>query len=83
VLDLGTTPEIDLDGADMRTNVQGQLAWRGVRLLLAHADTAELDLLRRAGTMNAIGETNVFETVRAAVAAATLDVPRNSGGSPL
>ena len=44
---------------------------RGLRLLLAHADTAELDLLRRAGTLDAIGEENIFATVRAAVAATT------------
>ena len=55
----------------MLTKVHGQLADRGVRLLLTHADAAELDLLRRAGTLDAIGEENVFETVRAAVAAAS------------
>lgn len=81
VLDLEATPEIDLDGADMLTKVRGQLADRGVRLLLTHADGEELDLLRRAGTLDAIGETNVFETVRAAVAAATLDAPLNPGSS--
>jgi sulfate permease, SulP family len=81
VLDLEATPEIDLDGADMLTKVHGQLADRGVRLLLTHADAEELDLLRRAGTLDTIGETNVFETVRAAVTAATVDVPRNPGGS--
>jgi high affinity sulfate transporter 1 len=73
VLDLEATPQIDLDGADMLTKVHGQLADRGVRILLTHADDVELDLLRRAGTMDAIGETNFFETVRAAVAAATSD----------
>ena len=73
VLDLEATPEIDLDGADILTKVHGQLADRGVRILLAHADAAELDLLRRAGTLQVIGEANIFETVRAAVAAATRD----------
>ena len=80
VLDLEATPEIDLDGADILTKVHGQLADRGVRILLAHADAAELDMLRRAGTLHAIGETNVFETVRAAVAAATRDEPPSPGG---
>jgi hypothetical protein len=42
-----------------------------VRLLLTHADAAELDMLQRAGTIQAIGEENVFETVRDAVAAAS------------
>ena len=66
----------------MLTKVHGQLADRGVRLLLTHADGEELDLLRRAGTMDAIGEMNVFETVRDAVAAATVDTPITPGGSP-
>lgn len=71
VLDLEATPVIDLDGADMLTKVHRQLADRGARLLLVHLDAAELDVLRRAGTMEAVGEENVFETVRAAVVAAT------------
>jgi sulfate permease, SulP family len=82
VLDLEATPEIDLDGADMLMKVHGQLADRGVRIFLSHADGEELDLLRRAGTLDAIGETNVFETVRAAVAAATVEKPISPGGSP-
>jgi MFS superfamily sulfate permease-like transporter len=71
VLDLEATPVIDLDGADMLTKVHGQLADRGVRLLLTHADADEFAVLGRAGTMDAIGQSNVFETVRDAVAAAT------------
>jgi SulP family sulfate permease len=74
VLDLEATPTIDLDGADMLTKVHGQLADRGVRLLLTHVDAQESALLYRAGTMDAIGEANLFQTVRAAVAAAT-DAP--------
>ena len=70
VLDLEATPVVDLDGADMLTKIHGELADRGVRILLVHADTAELDVLRRAGTMDAVGEESVFETVRAAVVAA-------------
>ena len=80
VLDLEATPEIDLDGADMLTKVHGQLADRGVRMVLAHTDALELDLLRRAGTMDVVGETNLFETVRAAVAAATVDAPLGREG---
>jgi SulP family sulfate permease len=74
VLDLEATADIDLDGADMLTKVHGQLADRGVRLMLTHADAVELDMLERAGTMEAIGQENVFETVRAAVTAATSDL---------
>ena len=81
VVDLESTPAIDLDGADMLTKVHGQLADRGVRLLLTHADTAELDMLRRAGTLDAVGEENIFETVRAAVAAA-IQLPPLAGVDP-
>jgi SulP family sulfate permease len=70
VLDLEATPEIDLDGADMLTKVHGELADRGVRLLLTHADADEFHVLGRAGTMDAIGDENFFETVREAVATA-------------
>jgi sulfate permease, SulP family len=70
VLDLEATPHLDLDAADMLTKLNGQLADRGVRLLLAHADPTELEMLSRAGTLSAIGQENVHETVRAAVAAA-------------
>jgi MFS superfamily sulfate permease-like transporter len=69
VIDLEATPEMDLDGADMLTEVHEKLTDRGIRLLLTHADEDELELMRRAGTMDAIGEHNLFPTVRAAVAA--------------
>ena len=69
VLDLGTTPDIDIDGADTLTKVAGQLRSRGVRLLLARVDGERLDLLRRAGTLEAIGDENLFVTVRDAVGA--------------
>ena len=71
VVDLEATPAVDLDGADMLTEVHRQLAETGVRLLLTHADVAELEMLRRAGTLEAIGEENVFVTVRAAVSSVT------------
>jgi SulP family sulfate permease len=77
-VDLETTPGIDLDAADMLTKVHGQLADRGVRLLLTHADSSELEMLRRAGTLDVIGQENIFETVRAAVAAASVDATRAS-----
>ena len=71
VVDLEATPAVDLDGADMLTKMHRQLAETGVRLLLTHADVAELEMLRRAGTLEAIGEENVYETVRAAVSSLT------------
>jgi MFS superfamily sulfate permease-like transporter len=70
-------PHIDLDGADMLTKVHGELADTGVRLTLTHTNASELDMLRRAGTLDAVGEENVFATVRAAVAAATQGSPES------
>jgi MFS superfamily sulfate permease-like transporter len=69
VLDLGTTPDIDIDGADTLTKVAGELGSRGVRLRLARVDGERLDLLRRAGTVEAVGDENLFVTVRDAVSA--------------
>lgn len=84
VVDLEATPLIDLDGADMLTKVHRQLADWGVRLLLTHADAAKMELLRRAGTLKAVGEENIFETGRAAVATAAGEAARfaNSGREP-
>jgi sulfate permease, SulP family len=78
VVDLKATPVIDLDGADMLTKVHGELADTGVRLMITHADTAELELLRRAGTLTEFGDDNIFATVRAAVAAANRSSDRGS-----
>jgi sulfate permease, SulP family len=77
VVDFEATSHIDLDGADMLTKVNGELADTGVRLMLTHTNASELDMLQRAGTLNAVGEANVFETARAAVAAATEGSPES------
>jgi SulP family sulfate permease len=69
VVDFEATSHIDLDGADMLTKVNGELADTGVRLLLTHTNAGEFEMLQRAGTLDAVGEENVFETARAAVAA--------------
>jgi SulP family sulfate permease len=82
VVDFEATPHIDLDGADMLTKVNGELAGTGVRLLLTHTNASELEMLQRAGTLNAVGEANVFETARAAVAAATDGSPESGALVP-
>lgn len=69
VLSLGETPDIDGDGADALTAAAEELRRRGKRLVLARVDEGKLDLLRRAGTLDALGEDGVFVTVRAAVRA--------------
>jgi SulP family sulfate permease len=82
VVDFEATAHIDLDGADMLTKVNEELADTGVRLMLTHTSASELDMLRRAGTLNAVGEENVFETARAAVAAATDGSPESRAPVP-
>jgi MFS superfamily sulfate permease-like transporter len=67
VVDLGATPTVDVDGADALTRMAGQLTAGGAKLLLARVAGERLDLLRRAGTLDAVGRQNVFPTVRAAV----------------
>ncbi len=70
VVDLSATAMIDLDGADVLTKLQEELARKDVQLSLAHVGAHRLDLLTRAGTIEAIGSENIFTTVREAVAAA-------------
>lgn len=80
VLDLGTVPGIDVDGADMLAKLAAQLAARGVRLLLARVDAQAFELLRRAGALDALGAQHVFPTVRAAVRGRTaLEETRSTG----
>jgi MFS superfamily sulfate permease-like transporter len=82
VVDFEATPHIDLDGADMLTKVSEELADTGVRLMLTHTNASELDMLKRAGTLTAVGEQNVFATARAAVAAATQRRPESRAPVP-
>jgi anti-anti-sigma regulatory factor len=77
VVDFEATSHVDLDGADMLTKVNEELADTGVRLMLTHTNASELEMLQRAGTLNALGEANLFETARAAVAAATQGRPES------
>jgi MFS superfamily sulfate permease-like transporter len=69
VIDLGPVTIIDLDGADIITKISTELAGKGINVALARVDAAELDLFRRAGTLFAVGEQDVLDTVRKAVAA--------------
>ncbi len=68
VIDLGASRLVDLDGADVLTKLARELRAAGVRVVLARVDDPELDLLRLAGTLDALGQDAVFPTVRAAVA---------------
>jgi sulfate permease, SulP family len=67
VLDLESAATIDLDGADVLTQIDHELGRRNVDVVLARVPRAHVELLRRAGTLEAIGEGNVYPTVGAAV----------------
>jgi high affinity sulfate transporter 1 len=68
VIDLEAAAMIDLEGADILTRLNDELRRRDVTVALARLDDDHLDLLRKAGTLAAIGEHNVFLSARHAVA---------------
>ena len=67
VLDLESAATIDLDGADVLTLIGRELGHRQIDVALARVGGDHVDLLRRAGTLKAIGEDHVYPTVAAAV----------------
>ena len=69
IVDLGAAADIDLDGADTLSKLARELGASGVRLVLARVDDAKMGLLKRAGTLDAIGSPATFASVRAAVEA--------------
>jgi MFS superfamily sulfate permease-like transporter len=69
VMDLGVSVTTDLDGADILARLAEELGRQNVKLALARVNDNVLVLLRKAGTIAAIGEENVYESVRGAVAA--------------
>jgi MFS superfamily sulfate permease-like transporter len=60
----------DTDGADILTQLAGELRADGVSLILARAHPASLALWERAGVVAALGPGNVHATVGGAVRAA-------------
>jgi SulP family sulfate permease len=76
VIDLEAASMIDLDGADILTKVHKSLEGKRVKMALAHVGHDQLELLRRAGTLEAIGEENLFPTVRSAAEALSGDRAR-------
>jgi high affinity sulfate transporter 1 len=71
VIDLDAAATIDLDGADVLTKLHRELGSRDVVVALVRVHADHLELLRKAGTLEAIGTGWVFPSVRAAVAALT------------
>jgi high affinity sulfate transporter 1 len=67
VIDAGAVHLSDTDGADILIQVAGELKSRGTSLVLAYVHPPVLELWRRAGVMDAVGEDGVFLTIRDAV----------------
>jgi uncharacterized protein YqfA (UPF0365 family) len=72
VLDLESAA-IDLDGADVLTAIDWDLEREEVEVVLAGVGHEHIELLRKAGTLEPIGERNVYPSVGAAVAALRRD----------
>jgi SulP family sulfate permease len=68
VIDLGSATFMDMDGAEILGTLSRELGRKDVRLALARVDGDERGLLERAGTIEEVGASNVYETVRHAVA---------------
>lgn len=69
VIDLDAASTIDLDGADSLTALHGELKRSDIVVALARVADDQMDLLSKAGTLAAIGEQDVYPSVRSAVAA--------------
>jgi MFS superfamily sulfate permease-like transporter len=77
VLDLESTYEIDTTGTDALLQVKQTLDDRGIRLLVARPRASVRDFLDRTGAAERIRSENVYATVAAAVAAATVRTADN------
>ena len=71
VVDAEAVHLTDTDGADILIQVEEELESHGTALVLARVHPPVLALWKRAGVIDAIGEGNVFDTVRDAVQALT------------
>jgi sulfate permease, SulP family len=67
VIDAGAVHLSDTDGADILIQVAGELKSRGTSLVLAYVHPPVLELWRRAGVLNAVGDDGVFLTIHNAV----------------
>jgi SulP family sulfate permease len=67
VIDADAVHMTDTDGADVLIQVARELRSHGTSLALAQVHPPTLELWRRAGLMEVIGDDGVFETVREAV----------------
>ena len=70
---MGAVLMVDMDGDVMLAKLSKELATKDVRILLVNVSPDILKLLRTTGTLELIGQQNVYRTVRAAVSAAQAD----------
>jgi len=77
VIDLGTVMMLDMDGDKILAKLSKELHQKNIRLLLVRVGRDKLELMRKTGTLEAIGSENIYETTRAAVADA-----QKTGGKP-
>jgi MFS superfamily sulfate permease-like transporter len=66
-----------MDGAEVLVKLKEEQGKKGIAVALARVPDSQLDLLIRAGTIEAVGRENVFATVRDAVT----DQNQNAAGA--
>jgi sulfate permease, SulP family len=68
VIDLSAVIMMDMDGDKILSKLTKELHRKGIQVLLVNVGTENLKLMRKTGTLEEIGEENIYRTVRAAVA---------------
>lgn len=76
VIDLSAVMMMDMDGDKILNKLSKELHRKNIQVLLVNVGTNNLNLLRKTGTLEIIGENNIYRTVRAAVA----DAQKTTGG---
>jgi anti-anti-sigma factor len=67
VIDMSAVIMIDMDGDRTLSKLSKELSQKNVQFLLVNVGTANLELMRKTGTLQEIGLQNVYRTVRSAV----------------
>ena len=81
VIDMSAVIMMDMDGDAMLAKLATELRKKDVRILLVNVGSDNLELMRKTGTLEAIGSQQVYRTVRAAVTAAQARGARVDGRS--
>ncbi len=70
VIDLDAATTMDMDGVEILIKIIGELDRQGINVLLSRVESEHVELFRKLGVLDEIGSENIFDSVRAAVAAA-------------